>query len=516
MSNSSVKFRFLFSVLGIIIRGGLNFLSIVIIARVLGADNFGEFAFLLASLTAFWALLDMGTSSAFFTLLSQKPRNIQFVLIYFGWQVFLFSLPLLIIGWVLPNEWIDFIWVGSNKNIILLAFIAVFLQQQTWQALVHIGESKRLTKRVHVLNISIAASHLLLVVIAWQTIGLSIELIFGLVILEYLLVVPVAWHVLFVKDMGSGEWDGRGVWKAYRNYCVPLVFLGCLTFGMNISDRWFLQYFGGSKEQAFFSIGNQFSVVCLLLTTSMIRVFWKEISEALESDNLGRVKVLFRKTCRTFFIASAVFSGFLIPWSKDITQIFLGPSFKEGSVVLAVMFLYPIHQSLGQISTTMLMASSNTKTRLLVGCVSMSISIPVSYFVQASPDALISGFGLGAEGMAWKMVLLNIIWANLTVWLISKKYKWEFDWIYQVVGLVIFLFLGWISFEIINALDVMVPLSLMLKACITLLLYSMLSGLVIWALPWLVGMTRKELKSNISYVLAPNRIGIQTFSARGD
>ena len=110
----------------------------------------------------------------------------------------------------------------------------------------------------------------------------------------------------------------------------------------------------------------------------------------------------------------------------------------------------------------------------------------------------------------------RIISANLTVWLISKKYKWEFDWIYQVVGLVIFLFLGWISFKIINALDVMVPLSLMLKACITLLLYSMLSGLVIWALPWLVGMTRKELKSNISYVLAPNRIGIQTFFARGD
>ena len=502
MSNSSVKFRFLFSVLGIIIRGGLNFLSIVIIARVLGADNFGEFAFLLASLTAFWALLDMGTSSAFFTLLSQKPRNIQFVLIYFGWQVFLFSLPLLIIGWVLPNEWIDFIWVGSNKNIILLAFIAVFLQQQTWQALVHIGESKRLTKRVHVLNISIAASHLLLVVIAWQTIGLSIELIFGLVILEYLLVVPVAWHVLFVKDMGSGEWNGKSVWKEYCGYCVPLITLSFLTFGANMLDRWFLQYFGGSKEQAFFSIGNQFSVVCLLLTTSMIRIFWKEISEALTKNNLEHVQRLFRKVSRTLFISTALLSGFLIPWSKDITQFFLGPSFKEGSVVLAIMFLYPIHQSLGQVSTTMLMASSNTKIRLLISWISMSISIPVSYFVQASPDSLIPGFGLGAEGMAWKMVLLNTVWANLTVWLISRHYDWKFDWLYQVVGLATFLFLGWFSFEIISALDGMVSLGLILKACITLLLYLVLSGLVILALPWLLGMTKEELKSNISFVLA--------------
>ena len=73
----------------------------------------------------------------------------------------------------------------------------------------------------------------------------------------------------------------------------------------------------------------------------------------------------------------------------------------------------------------------------------MSISIPVSYFVQASPDALIPGFGLGAEGMAWKMVLLNTVWANLTVWLISRHYDWKFDWLYQVVGLATFLFLGW-------------------------------------------------------------------------
>ena len=186
-------------------------------------------------------------------------------------------------------------------------------------------------------------------------------------------------------------------------------------------------------------------------------------------------------------------------------QVVLGPSYTEGTLAVAIMFMYPIHQSLGQVSTTMLMASSKTKTRLLIGCISMGVSIPVSYFVQASPDALVPGFGLGAMGMAWKMVLLNVIWANLTVWLVSRSYKWKFDWIYQVVSVVGFLSLGWISFELAMGLGSLVFTDLWIKACIALLIYSVFSGLLIWALPWLLGMTRYELKSNILVVLAQNK-----------
>jgi len=506
MSDSSVKFRFLTSVLGNVLRGGLNLLSIVIIARGLGTNNYGELSFLLASFGAIRALLDMGTSSAFFTFLSQKARNIQFILIYMIWQVFLFSLPLLIIGWVLPNEWIDFIWVGSNKNIVLLAFAAVFLQQQTWQALIHIGESKRLTKRVQVLNVSISAIHLLLVVIAWQTIGLSIELIFGLIILEHLLVVTVAWQVLFVKDMVSGEWNGKSVWKEYCGYCAPLITLSCIAFGENILDRWFLQYFGGAKEQAFYSIGYQFSIACSLLTASMLKIFWKEISQALEKSDLVRVRILYFKTCRILLIATAIISGFVIPWSKELSRFFLGPSFANGTTALAIMFLYPIHNSLAQITITMLMASSETKMRLIISSISMGISIPVSYFVLASPNAWVPGFGLGSVGMAWKMVFLIIIFSNLTSWLIARKFNWKYDWVFQVVGVVAFLILGWLSFEIITGLDSLISLSLILKFSITLFLYSLLSGLVVWFLPWLVGMTRGEIRSHISFVLEPSRM----------
>tara|TARA_Y100001960_G_C14761903_1_gene874571 strand:+ start:384 stop:1868 length:1485 start_codon:yes stop_codon:yes gene_type:complete len=493
-------------VFGNIFRGGITFISVSVIARGLGVDQYGELAFLLSSFAIIRGLLEMGTSSAFFTFLSQRQRNIQFVLLYLAFQVFQFSLPLLIVACIFPKEWIDFIWLGSSKSSLFLGFTAVFLQLQTWLALVHIGESNRLTERVQVLNVCIAAAHLLLVIIAWQTIGLSIELVFGLVVLEYLVFLPIAWRVFLVREFESGEWDGWGVLKEYRIYCMPLIPMTLLSFGSNILDRWFLQYFGGSKEQAFYSIGLQFSTVCLLLTTSMLRIFWKEISEALKNDDLDRVQILYKKTCRTFFISTVVFSGFLIPWSKDITQVFLGHAYLDGAAVLATMFFYPIHVALNQICITMLMASSKTRLRSIITFCSTSISLPISYFVLATPDALVPGFGLGAVGMAWKVVLLNMILVNLTSWLISRSYEWKFDWVYQVVGLSTFLFLGWFSFEIINELNAWVPLGLIIKVSTTLLLYSVLSGMVIWAMPWLICMTREELKTNISFVLALNRM----------
>jgi hypothetical protein len=61
--------------------------------------------------------------------------------------------------------------------------------------------------------------------------------------------------------------------------------------------------------------------------------------------------------------------------------------------------------------------------------------------------------------------------------------------------------LGWFSFEFISEFDFIVSLGLIIRASVTLLLYTVLSGLIVLALPWVLGMTRDELKSNITYVL---------------
>ena len=305
--------------------------------------------------------------------------------------------------------------------------------------------------------------------------------------------------------MERGNLDGRSIVKEYRDYCLPIVPLTLVLFISNIADRWLLQYFGGSKEQAFYSIGLQFSTVCLVLVSSMSRIFWKEISEALENKDRDRVKILYQKTCRFFFTSTTVICCFIIPWSRDITEVFLGPSYIDGSGVLAIMLLSPIYMSLLQILTIILLASGKTKSYSIIQCISTSFSIPITYFIQASPNSKVPGLDLGAYGIAWKGILFSMIITNIIAWLLSREYEWKFDWLYQVVGLILFLFLGWFSFNVVSALSSLVPLHLVAKVSITFLLYSTISTIIVWAMPWLVGMTRAEFELNISFGLIPNR-----------
>ena len=85
----------------------LNFLSSLLIARALGPDDYGTFAFLLASFTALIGLLEMGTSSAFFTFISKSERTKSFFIYYILWQFFQFILSVTLIAWLIPDTWFD-------------------------------------------------------------------------------------------------------------------------------------------------------------------------------------------------------------------------------------------------------------------------------------------------------------------------------------------------------------------------------------------------------------------------
>lgn len=82
----------------------------------------------------------------------------------------------------------------------------------------------------------------------------------------------------------------------------------------------------------------------------------KEIAEARARGEHGRVAILYTKINRGLVILSAVIAGLLLPWAKQIVAILLGPTYVKAWPILAIMFLYPIHQSMGQIGGTMFMA----------------------------------------------------------------------------------------------------------------------------------------------------------------
>ena len=147
----------------------------LVVARGLGPENYGTFVFLLGCFMALRQLLDLGSSRAFYTFISQKPRGKRFVGFYAGWQLVQFVLPLIIIGLLFPGEWLERIWIVKDRVLILVAFAAVFMRENAWNMMTQIGESARLTHRVQLMNLVISAIHFFLVLCIWSFNALSLS-----------------------------------------------------------------------------------------------------------------------------------------------------------------------------------------------------------------------------------------------------------------------------------------------------------------------------------------------------
>ena len=228
----------------------------------------------------------------------------------------------------------------------------------------------------------------------------------------------------------------------------------------------------------------------------MSKIFWKEISEAQNNQDLERMRYIYEYVSRALFFLGAVLSGFLIPWSGEIVSYWLGDAYVESAPVLSVMFLYPVHQGLGQILRVMLLATSKTKAALVFATITMVINLPVTYMVLAPHDAMVPGWDLGSLGVASKMIVIQVLGVNLLAWWIAREFEWKFNWLYQVVGLGGAICLGWISYETAGAIISGFTTSIILKVGVASVLYAIVIGGFLWYVPWIAGTTRDEIKSH--------------------
>jgi O-antigen/teichoic acid export membrane protein len=504
LNTTSVKTRFFVSVGGNVSRAVISFIGGLLVARGLSPSGYGNLMFLLGSFTSFKSLMDLGTSSAFYTFLSQRSRNRRFYLVYFGWLGAQFLGTSLLIILILPQILVNEVWLGHSRNVILLAFAASFFQQQVWQTIGQIGDASRKTVKIQIMNIVVGTVHLAVVATLLALDWISVNSVLWLFAVEYFVV--IIWAYWFLKDSNVNSSEEscdndtfKQLAKDYWAYCKPLVALSLVSFAYDFADRWMLQKFGGSNQQGFFQISSQFATISLLATTSILRVFWKEIAEASACQNEARIAYLYHKVTRSLVMFSAILSGFLIPWSEQIVKLFLGNDYALAWPVLAVMFLYPIHQSLGQIGGTMFLATGRTRTYMLVSMMLGLVSIPATYLIQAPvSNPVLPGLGLGAFGMALKMVILGIVSVNIQAWLVARYHNWKFDWLYQVVGIVSVVGIGYLAklvvglfWDLSHSTGV---LSLSGPILMAGVLYLPAVAGLIWLMPWLTGMERNEIK----------------------
>ena len=501
LASQSVSSRYFASLLGNVLKMALSLASGLIIARGLGPDRYGDYTFLVTSFVAIRQLLDMGSSQAFFTFISRRRQSFRFYLYYAMWLAIQFSTTVVFICLLCPQPLRARIWIDHSIDTVLLAFVASFMMNQVWECLTSVGESIRDSVFVHLRNVTLALVYALILLVLFLLDRLNIRIIFGTIILIYSLFSLI--YIGRIKNRICSHPENDSVWvdmfKEFKEYCTPLVVYSWFGFVYMFADVWLLQQYGGSRQQGYYAIGMRFCTISLLATTSMLKIFWKEVAEATEHDDQEKVTRLYKKTTKVLYFSSATLSCFLIPFSKEILTWVLGPSYTGAAMPLMLLFLYPLHQSLGQITNTLFLSTGRVRQYRNIGLIMMVLSLPASYFLVATRDAIIPGMGIGAMGLAIKMLFLQLIEVTAKGVFISRALSIAYEWAYQLKNVVILLICGFLSkslvgvalFRIIGSKPSIVWLGF------SSVVYLSFTVAVVFTMPSLVSSTRSELMTKL-------------------
>jgi O-antigen/teichoic acid export membrane protein len=493
----SIRSRFGFSLFANLSRAIITFGTGMLVARGLGPEQYGTMMFLLGTFAAARQLLDMGSGTAFFTFLSQRQRSRRFVGWYFAWLGVQFLLPLLAVGLLFPAAWVDLIWQGEQRSLVILAFLAAYMQSVLWSVILQMGESQRLTRWVQGVAVTIALVHCLLMVLAWWGGWLAVHTIFGLMIIEWGIAVAVIVKQLRFPQMPEEHDTPKSVVTEFWRYCLPLIPYTWLGFAYEFADRWLLQTYAGSVQQAYYSVAYQFGAIAAIATSSILNIFWKEIAEAHHQNNRERVALLYRQVSRGLFFVAAAGAGFLAPWAEDILRITLGAAYVGGATTLMIMFFYPLHQAMGQIGGTMAYATGRVAVYVKIGMVFLASSMVVTYFVLADAAAYLPGLGLGSLGLAGKMVVMQILSVNALAWYLARSLEIKFDWLFQPVAALTCMAAGLLAYAIPQTMfDV--GTQLWLALLVAGMLYATLLLVLIWLAPSLAGLCRNDLAAAVA------------------
>jgi O-antigen/teichoic acid export membrane protein len=319
----------------------------ILLARWLGPTDYGTMSFLFATFTAIRGMIDMGSSQAFFTLLSRRPRNKRFIAIFWSFIGIQLAVALLFLVVLLPDSLVMTLWASESRMLLTLAFLAAFMQGTVWTLAAQMAEASRQTIRAQKINTAVIMLHFLVVVVLAQVGKLAVPLVFVALIIEWSIAAWLASRLYVSQDVSDSvqnmEQDTpRSVFREFFVYCMPLIPVTFLGFVHDFADRWMLQTWAGAKEQAYFSVAQQYSAIALLATVSVLRILWKEIAEAHHQENIERVRMLYQRASRLLFFVGSFLAGGLQPLTEEILSLTVGQAYLSGALTMSIMLLYPL------------------------------------------------------------------------------------------------------------------------------------------------------------------------------
>jgi len=475
-----------------------NLIIQAIIPRGLGPEAYGSYHFLTNFFSQITGFSDMGFSTCFYTRLSQRPKEEGIVSFYF---IFMATVTVFISSFAVAAGVFGLntvIWPGQKM---FFVYSALGVAGIMWLAntLNFMTDAYGLTVNAEMLKVFQKITGFFVIALLYFTNYLKLGVFFAynyaiwillgcsFIILiyrkKYLTIAVLTFSAERIKEYAKEFWK----------YSNPLFVYSLIGLAAGLFDRWILQIYGGGIQQGFYSLSYQIGAICFIFTGSMTPLFMRELSIAHNKNDIDSMRRTFRRYVPVLYAITAYFACFIAASADKVVYIFGGNAFKGAAIVVAIMAFYPLHQTYGQLSSSVFYAMSHTKTYRNIAVFFVLIGLPITYFLIAPQNRM--GINAGALGLSIKMVVLNIISTNTMLYFNARQLGlryWKYA-VHQVATACALLVLSLYLNKVIGLLFFRYSIGDIPVFLITGMFYTVFSAGLFYFCPRILGMERSDI-----------------------
>jgi O-antigen/teichoic acid export membrane protein len=500
----SLKKKFSTKIISNVLTFAMSSVITILVPRSLGPSDYGNFSYINHFFNKFFGFFSLGSLLAFFTKLSQRPKEHKMIRFYIFFLLFVLVISILLLTTIYITGSEKLLLNEIKLQVVVLAFAYSFLlylinivrQVNDAYGFTVMSEKFFIVQKLlsllivlslyffNALNIVFYFVHLILV--------LSLLLFTWIYYLDSQKIKP------FAKVNRLSKVEVKKYISEYYTYSHPLFTIGAVALLLALSERWFLQYFGGSEEQGFYSFSFAITSIIFLFTGALAPLFTREFSIAWGKKDFTHMRYLYNRFIPPLIALASFFSFFVAANGEKIGILLGGRLYENAGFSIAVMSVYPIHQTYGQLCGSVFFASGKTK---LMRNISVPFNI-LGFFLTAFlllPDKH-GGLDLGSLGLVYKMVFLQFLVVNFYLYHCSKILNVSFleSMIKQIAIIASFAGLAFL----VNILFEVVFDDIMLQLILSGFVYTMLAVLMIFLFSKiLVSSSRSELLELFNKIL---------------
>ena len=478
----------------------LGFITLGIIPKELGPESYGNFSFLTNFFQRILKFLKFGLPSSYLTKLSKrnKEKNIigfyQYILFITIFIIFSVTFLALCLGFQ------EVLWPKQESIFIFYALLfTMFSYMLSFFRITMDALGFTVIFEKAVILQSILLTLLILIFYFINLINLQTYFLINFIIMSFLifssLLILRKNRIFLSQYLSLSKKEFLNYIKEFYSFSHPLFFNGLVVFFVSLADRWLLQFHSGSIEQGYFGFSLKIVSITFIFTAAMSTLFQREMSLSYQNKDLKNTRLLFKKNVLLFFLITSYFAVFISTNADKISFFIAQDLYKDANMTIAIMAFYPVHQAYGQLSGSVFLAMEKTYILRNIGMLTGITGFFFSVLFISS-----NWMGLGATGLAIKMVLIQFISVNIGLFINIKNLKlslWKYFGHQFAVLFAMFVFIS-LSTYVTDYITQNTFLSFIICG----LLYTILVLLFVSQFPQFIGRNKSDL---INYKTSINK-----------